>query len=162
MRPNIKNSTFFIIGKGHFSEVFEGIATTGIKSKTRLSRKPKRVAIKMLNNKETTAYADFFKEAAIASKLKHENIVEFLGICLEQNSIILELMEGGQLRKYLKSNRNDLSLWDLVKISHDIVKGCVYLEKNKFVHRDLAARNCLLTSTNSISRKVYIYIILSL
>ena len=108
----------------------------------------------MLNNKETTAYADFFKEAAIASKLKHENIVEFLGICLDQNSIILELMEGGQLRDYLKSNRNDLSLWDLVKISHDIVKGCVYLERNMFVHRDLAARNCLLTSTDSNSRKV--------
>ena len=97
---------------------------------------------------------DFLKEATAASKLKHENIVEFIGICLEYNWLILELMEGGQLLNYLKSKRQHLTLWDLVDMSYDVVKGCVYLEKMKFVHRDLAARNCLLTSTNPQIRKV--------
>ena len=97
---------------------------------------------------------DFLKEATAASKLKHENIVEFIGICLEYNWLILELMEGGQLLSYLKSKRQHLTLWDLVDMSYDVVKGCVYLEKMKFVHRDLAARNCLLTSTNPQIRKV--------
>ena len=94
------------------------------------------------------------KEALAASRLKHENIVEFLGVCLESNLIILELMEGGELLTYLKSMRRYLTLWDLVDISHDVAKGCAYLERMKFVHRDLAARNCLLTSTNPQTRKV--------
>ena len=75
---------------------------------------------------------DFLKEATAASKLKHENIVEFIGICLEYNWLILELMEGGQLLNYLKSKRQHLTLWDLVDMSYDVVKGCVYLEKMKF------------------------------
>ena len=88
------------------------------------------------------------------SQLKHENIVSFLGICLESDFLLSELMEGGQLLQYLKSNTQNLSMWDLVQMMEDIVKGCSYLEKMKFVHRDLAARNCLLTSTNDKLRKV--------
>ena len=63
-------------------------------------------------------------------------------------------MEGGQLLEYLKSREHQLTLWDLVDMSHDVAKGCRYLEESKFVHRDLAARNCMLTSTNSNMRKV--------
>ena len=48
---------------------------------------------------------EFLKEALAVSQLKHENIVEFLGVCLDSNLIILELMEGGELLTYLKSMR---------------------------------------------------------
>ena len=66
-------------------------------------------------------------------------------------------MEGGQLLSYLRSSGSyDFTPFDLVDMSFDILKGCVFLEEKKFVHRDLAARNCLLTTTNPTSRKVLI------
>ena len=110
------------------------------------------MAVKKIKNNDNIT--GFFQEASAASKLDHENIVGFFGICRSYNSIICELMEGGQLREYLKSNKYGLTIWDLVNISHDIVKGCEYMERKKFVHRDLAARNCLLTSAISNLRKV--------
>ena len=90
---------------------------------------------------------DVLKEVYAASKLNHENVVEFLGICFEWNAVIFELMEGGQLLSYLKTNGHGLKEREIVGFCFDIAKGCAYLEEMKFVHRDLAARNCLLTST---------------
>ena len=53
-------------------------------------------------------------------------------------------MEGGQLLSYLRSSGSyDFTPFDLVDMSFDILKGCVFLEEKKFVHRDLAARNCM-------------------
>ena len=113
----------------------------------------KNVAIKALRDRDN--FPEFYKEVTVASQLQHDNIVEFIGVCFESNFIIMELMEGGQLLSYLRSSRSyDFTPFDLVDMSFDILKGCVFLEEQNFVHRDLAARNCLLTSTNPISRKV--------
>ena len=94
------------------------------------------------------------KEIHAASQLKHENLVEFLGICLEGNAIILELMDGGQMLSFLKLNAETLKLRDMLEFCLDIVNGCAYMEEKKIVHRDLAARNCLLTFKGSQNRKV--------
>ena len=68
--------------------------------------------------------------------------------------MIFKLMKGGQLLQYLRSNKEDLSLLDLLQMSLDVTKGCAYLERMKYVHRDLAARNCLLTSRDKSLRTV--------
>ena len=110
--------------------------------------------------KELSNRTDFFKEAIAVSELSHENIVEFLGIVIKPDDmIIFEFMEGGQLLNYLKVNQrmgNPLKTIDMIEILIDICKGCAYMELMKFVHRDLAARNCLLTSTDPMKRKVKI------
>ena len=119
----------------------------------------KTVALKVLRDRNN--FHEFYKEVTVASQLKHSNIVQFIGVCLENNYIILELMEGGQLLSYLRSSSSyDFTPYDLVDMSFDILKGCVFLEEKKFVHRDLAARNCMLTSTNPNNRKVFIQILL--
>ena len=146
--PNIM-LIFYDSGSGAFGEVFSGILT---KTQNEDSIIMKNVAIKIIKSNE--ANFELLKEAMASSRLKHDNIVEFIGICMEYNCIVLELMEGGQLLEYLESKKHQLTLWDLVDMSHDVAKGCHYLEKSKFVHRDLAARNCMLTSTNSNTRKV--------
>ena len=98
------------------------------------------------------------------SKFKHPNILQLLGVCLnaEQPIIIMELMEGGDLLRYIRANRpepeapSELTLDDLLSICIDIGKGCQYLETVNSVHRDLAARNCLVSSLNPAQRQVKI------
>ena len=115
--------------------------------------------------KDETNYKEFFKEAFAASELNHENIVDFLGICIEPtNMIIFEFMEGGELLTFLRSNEQNLTAPDLLEMITDVCKGCAYMELMKFVHRDLASRNCLLTYTDRLIRKVnykYISILIS-
>ena len=138
----------FISGSGNFSDVYKGMLNEN-----------KKVAIKVL--KDETNYKEFFKEAFAASELNHENIIDFLGICIEPtNMIIFEFMEGGELLTYLRYNEEKgLTGADLMEMISDICKGCNYMELMKFVHRDLASRNCLLTSTDPLIRKVkYKYI----
>ena len=103
-----------------------------------------------MRKKETIK--EFLKEALVVSQLKHENIVQFFGICLdiEEDCLIMELIKGGELLDYLRSNGHLLTLDDQINMCSDVVKGCVYLEEKKVVHRDLAARNCLLTNERMV------------
>ena len=148
----------FFSGSGNFSEVFAG----KLREKTTSIRPSKihEVAIKVLRNTGQSNFVEFYKEVAILVHLRHENVVEFLGISHDSNSIcpsmmmIFKLMKGGQLLQYLRSNKEHLSLLDLFQMSLDVTKGCAYLERMKYVHRDLAARNCLLTSRDKSLRTV--------
>ncbi|KAG1702093.1 Proto-oncogene tyrosine-protein kinase ROS [Nymphon striatum] len=145
-RDQIDLSNF--LGSGAFGEVFEGIAQFSTNSDA-------RVAIKTLRKGATDQEkAEFLKEAKLMSNFKHEHIISLLGLCLDNdpNLIIIELMDGGDLLSFLRSNRpttfspNTLTLQDVIGISVDVAKGCKYLEEMHFVHRDLAARNCLVSS----------------
>ncbi|KAL2098506.1 hypothetical protein ACEWY4_004986 [Coilia grayii] len=140
-----------LLGSGAFGEVYEGVAT-GVPSVNQTS--DTRVAVKTLKKGATDdEKSDFLKEAHLMSQFAHPNILRLLGVCLlnEPQYLILELMEGGDLRSYLMDARpaSDhgllLNLYDLLDICLDVAKGCAYLEKMHFVHRDLAARNCLVS-----------------
>lgn len=111
---------------------------------------------------------DFLKEAKLMGNFKHAHILQLLAVCLDgPNSLILELMEAGDLRTYLKSKRpetdslsglvaspSSLTMDDLLSICCDVAKGCKYLEDMHFIHRDLAARNCLVSSHDRKTRQV--------
>ena len=141
-----------LLGSGAFGDVFEG----------EIKPTKRKIAIKTLKNEKTQS--EFLKEAIIMFKFNHEHVLKLIGIVLDEEkppNLILELMEGGDLLKYLRLNRpsgrNDncnLNLGDLVKICQDVAKGCNYLENIKHIHRDIAARNCLVSNHNSRCRKV--------
>ena len=99
--------TIISTGCGNFGEVFDGTAT-GIHFS-----ESTRVALKFLTGNEKKSAA-FLKEITAISQLKHENIVEFYGICLDSNCIVMELMEGGQLHEYLITQSQNLNLYDLI------------------------------------------------
>ena len=50
---------------------------------------------------------DFLMEALIMSKFQHPNIVRFIGVCFEKHPryIVLELLEGGDLKTFLRDSR---------------------------------------------------------
>lgn len=52
--------------------------------------------------------SEFLKEALLMSNFKHRHILQLLGICVDNDPhfIIMELMEGGDLLSYLRSNRS--------------------------------------------------------
>ncbi|XP_072546337.1 proto-oncogene tyrosine-protein kinase ROS isoform X2 [Salminus brasiliensis] len=140
-----------LLGSGAFGEVYEGV-TVGIHISDVTPEQ--RVAVKTLRKHASDQEkVEFLKEAHLMSQFNHPNILRLLGVCVlnEPHYIILELMEGGDLRSYLRgarptNNRGQLlGLTSLLDISLDVTKGCVYLEKLHFVHRDLAARNCLVS-----------------
>ncbi|XP_026098354.1 proto-oncogene tyrosine-protein kinase ROS isoform X1 [Carassius auratus] len=139
-----------LLGSGAFGEVYEGV-TVG----SQINEVPeRRVAVKTLR-KDASDYekTEFLKEAYLMSQFNHPNILRSLGVCLlnEPHYLILELMEGGDLRSYLRgarptaSHKELLNLTSLLDISRDVATGCAYLERMHFIHRDIAARNCLVS-----------------
>ena len=50
---------------------------------------------------------EFLKEAKLMWNFKHDHILSLIAICLDNdpNFLILELMQGGDLLTYLRSNR---------------------------------------------------------
>lgn len=78
--------------------------------------------------------------------LKHENILEMLGVCFDDRvpMLVLPFMKNGDLLAYLRSENNSPTNQDLLRFAIDIGNGMAYLSSQRFVHRDLAARNCML------------------
>ncbi|CEF70256.1 Tyrosine-protein kinase receptor [Strongyloides ratti] len=148
-----KNDIKYIkfLGSGSFGEVYQGEGY----NLPMYSGKTISVAIKTLK----PGYSEddrikFLKEAILMNNFDHRNIVKLLGVCFESdcNFLLIELMEGGDLLKFLRYSRptqkesSKLSLKELISIMVDIGRGAAYLEMNRHVHRDIAARNCLITS----------------
>ncbi|XP_013386486.1 leukocyte tyrosine kinase receptor isoform X2 [Lingula anatina] len=141
------------LGQGAFGEVYQG----NLSNASRGSRDIP-VAVKTLPSLCTDqAEMDFLMEAMIMSKFHHPNIVRFIGVCFDKHPrfIVLELLEGGDLKTFLREARpkqNEapkVSMLDLLKLAIDVAKGCHHLEEHHFIHRDIAARNCLLTSKDA-------------
>uniref|UniRef100_A0A8C5CXT6 Tyrosine-protein kinase receptor n=1 Tax=Gadus morhua TaxID=8049 RepID=A0A8C5CXT6_GADMO len=139
------------LGHGAFGEVYEG-QVLGMSG----DKRAMHVAIKTLPELcSEQDEMDFLMEALIMSKFSHQNIVRCIGVSLHilPRFILLELMTGGDLKSFLRTNRpragqtSSLSMLELLHMARDIAYGCRYLEENHFIHRDIAARNCLLSCT---------------
>ena len=95
----------------------------------------------------------FISECRLMSKVRHPNIVQFMGLCfLEDNPHPMLVMErlDTNLDSILEKKKN-LPFPLVLHILLDITKGLVYLHSLKpqpIVHRDLTARNILLYSAS--------------
>ena len=112
------------------------------------------VAVKKLrSNPTSTQRGAFEKEIKFMSRLRHPNVVLFLGVCYQNPPfIIMEYMEKGDLSQFLQkyseiitapSTPTQISTSAVVNIASQIVRGMKYLTSKNFIHRDLASRNCL-------------------
>lgn len=176
------------LGEGHFGTVMRGVLTCrqadtsgpqpsehqhdhehqddddGDGYLTPTQERTFEVAIKKLKeNASQDEKRDFLQEAKLLANFEHPNIVKLIGICLDRGStlIIMELMLGGDLTRYMKecmdsegADDERLTADDLLAICIDIASGCCYLERLNFIHRDLAARNCLVSSKRRQERVV--------
>ncbi|CAK7326130.1 unnamed protein product [Dovyalis caffra] len=162
-----------IIGKGSFGEILKA------------SWRGTPVAVKRILpslSDDRLVIQDFRHEVNLLVKLRHPNIVQFLGAVTERKPLMLitEYLRGGDLHQYLKE-KGALSPSTAINFALDIARaiflfvcllglglllfsledavwtlGMAYLhnEPNVIVHRDLKPRNVLLVNSNADHLKV--------
>ncbi|KAG9147490.1 hypothetical protein Leryth_007295 [Lithospermum erythrorhizon] len=111
------------------------------------------VAIKILKAERlnTDMQKEFAQEVYIMRKVRHKNVVQFIGACTRPSNlcIVTEYMSGGSVYDYLHKQKGTFKLPSLLKVAIDISKGMSYLHQNNIIHRDLKAAN-LLMDENSV------------
>ncbi|KAL3628365.1 copper transport protein ctr1 [Castilleja foliolosa] len=109
------------------------------------------VAVKILMEQDYHAerFKEFLQEVAIMKRLRHPNIVLFMGAVTEPPnlSIVTEYLSRGSLYRLLHKPGAKEALDERRRLSmaYDVAKGMNYLHKRKppIVHRDLKSPNLL-------------------
>jgi tRNA A-37 threonylcarbamoyl transferase component Bud32 len=127
-----------LIGKGSFGEIRKALwRGTPVAVKTiRPSLSNDRMVVK-----------DFQHEVQLLVKVRHPNIVQFLGAVTWKPPLMLvtEFLAGGDLHQLIRS-KETLPPDRIVKCALDIARGMSYLHNRTkpIIHRDLKPRNIIL------------------
>ena len=138
------------IGRGSYAQVFElkhNITRSVYAAKELIIPPP------IKNNTESNAAmkSGFFRICDSWSRLRHHNVVQFLGICYPSEDetglpiMILEKMQGS-VTSLLKEH-DDIPLLVKLSILHDASLGLLYLHTHNplIIHRDVSSNNIMLT-----------------
>jgi len=123
-----------LIGQGSFANVYRGkIHETDVAVKV----------IKCVSNMDLEQ--SLLSEAALMVKLRHPNIVLFMGACIKTPDLFLvtEFMLNGSVREILDSKDVGIEPEHIKRLAIDASKGMTYLHSKKIVHRDLKTHNLL-------------------
>ncbi|KAK4489112.1 hypothetical protein RD792_004906, partial [Penstemon davidsonii] len=135
-----------LIGEGSYGRVYFAKLNSG------------DVAVKKLDvSSEPDSNAEFLTQVSMVSRLKHENLVELLGYCVEGNIRVLayEFATMGSLHDILHGRKGVqgaqpgpvLDWIQRVRIAVDAARGLEYLHEKvqpSIIHRDIRSSNVLL------------------
>lgn len=117
------------------------------------------VAIKILERPENDPEKaqlmeqQFQQEVMMLARLKHPNIVRFIGACRKPMvwCIVTEYAKGGSVRQFLMKRQNRaVPLKLAVKQALDVARGMAYVHEFGLIHRDLKSDNLLINADKSI------------
>lgn len=95
----------------------------------------------------------FEREGKVGLSLKHPNIVEILAVdrdpSSKQHYIVMEFIEGGNLRDFL-GIRKKLDAKEALRLIEDAASGLAYAYSRGLTHRDLKPSNMLISSQGAI------------
>ncbi|KAJ9558479.1 hypothetical protein OSB04_013093 [Centaurea solstitialis] len=133
------------IGAGGFGNVYRGQLSECWQNRM--------AAIKRLGQDSSQGAVEFHNELKLISTFHHQNIIGFIGYCVEDNEIIivLEYAINGSIDHYLgQANKNRCLTWaQRLKICLGAASGLNYLhsglgDDGRVIHRDPKSSNILL------------------
>jgi serine/threonine protein kinase len=132
-----------VLGRG-------GMGTVYLVEHNKLGR---RFAAKVISDAladDPVLIARLHAEARVASRLRHENIVDVTHLGQTSTGaifIVMELLEGRDLRALLEDAGGALSFELVKEIAEDLFAGLVAAHAQGVVHRDLKPDNVFVTTT---------------
>ncbi|WVZ51057.1 hypothetical protein U9M48_002245 [Paspalum notatum var. saurae] len=127
------------LGEGGFGEVFKGTL-----------QDKEEIAVKRLLQNSSQGFQELRNELVLAAKLKHRNLVQLLGVSLQEEKLLVyEYMPNRSLDTFLLDpvRRQQLDWNRRFAIINGIARGLLYLHEEsrlKVIHRDLKPSNVLL------------------
>ncbi|XP_010246424.1 PREDICTED: PTI1-like tyrosine-protein kinase 1 isoform X1 [Nelumbo nucifera] len=136
-----------LIGEGSYGRVYYATLNSG-----------QTVAVKKLDvSSEPESNVDFLTQVSMVSRLKHDNLIELLGYCVEGNQRVLayEFATMGSLHDILHGRKGVqgaqpgpvLDWMQRVRIAVGAARGLEYLHEKvqpSIIHRDIRSSNVLL------------------
>lgn len=146
-----------VIGMGQFGEVYLALQVMKNKGegKAELGNSLPR-AVKILRKSAGQAdRMEFLREAEAMVKLTHPNLVQIVGVAVQQRPwlTVLEYIKYGDLLAVVKAAAEkdfDISYTEQLVWGEQMAAGMKYIASKHMIHMDLAARNVLLGERNRV------------
>ena len=138
------------IASGSFGRVYRSVEP----------RSGQVVAVKVLRQKwsnDPRWVETFEREGKIGMSLRHPNIVEILAVSKDaktgQHFIVMEFVEGGNLRDFLRS-RGKLEPAEALRMIEECAQGLAFSNSKGLTHRDIKLTNVLVNTTTKVAKLV--------